>query len=98
MDRRCRNTSLCELPQPRSCRGLLKQGLEQRDENFAFLDSQRIGLKSLISSDVILDFQRLNESLPQCFRAYSDDKISIVAAAIHLIRHDVWMSISPARW
>src|SRR6266849_6469508 len=93
-----RNIRLCELSQPRPRRGLLKQGLEQRDQNFTVLDSQRIGLKSFIATDVILDFQRLNESLPQRFRAYSDDKISIVAAAIDLVRHDVWVSISPARW
>src|SRR6267378_85157 len=93
-----RNVRLCELSQPRSCRGLLKQVLEQRDQDFTVLDSQRIRLKSFISADVILDFQRVNEPLPQCFRTYSDDKISIVAAAIHFIRHDVWMSIAPADW
>src|SRR5437867_3034041 len=98
MDRRGRNIRLCELSQPRSCRGFLKQVLEQWDENFAVLDSQRIALKSFISSDVILDFQRLNQFLPQGFGAYSDDKISIVATAIHLIRHDIWMRIAPARW
>src|SRR5882724_2692853 len=98
MDRRRRNIRLCELSQPRPRRDLLKQALEQRDEKFAVLDSQRIRLKSFISPDVILDFQHLNKSLPQPFRAYSDDKISIVATAIDLIRHDVWMRIAPARW
>src|SRR5882724_100061 len=98
MDRRCGNIRLRELSQPRSCRGLLKQVLEQRDQDFTVLGSQRIGLESFISPDVILDFQHLNKSLPQPFRAYSDDKISIVATAIDLIRHDVWMRIAPARW
>src|SRR6266446_6425651 len=81
MDWLCRNIHLCELSQPSSCRGLLKQVLEQMDQDFTVLDSLGIRLKTLISPDVILDFQPLNESLPQCLRAYSDGKMSIVATA-----------------
>src|SRR5882762_4609295 len=77
---------------------LLKDFLQQRHQDFAVLDSERVGGESFVAADFVLNVHHLYEASPERFCSHANDKILFIAAAKRFVGDDVRMSVAPAFW